>query len=104
MAWAGIPGVPAARPDGLGASVAESVPRPTAWCLTALAVAGTLTPATLGAAGLAVRLTAALVAALAAGMVIRRRAVRRFGGITGDVLGAVCELATTTALLVMAIR
>lgn len=104
MTWAGVPGVPAARPDGLGASVAESVPRWAAWCGTGLALIGTLAPAALGAAPAAVRLTMALTAGLTAGLLLRRRAVRRFGGITGDILGAICEFATTTALLVTAIR
>lgn len=104
MTWAGVPGVPAARPDGLGALVAGSVPRRVAWLLTGLALIGTLAPAALGSPATAVRLTAALAAALAGGFLLRRSAVRRFGGITGDILGALCELATTIALLVTAIR
>jgi adenosylcobinamide-GDP ribazoletransferase len=104
MTWAGIPGVPAARPDGLGASVAGSVPRPVAWALTGAALAGPLAPAAFGAGQLAVRLTGALIAGLGAGLLLRQRAVRRFGGITGDILGACCELAMAAALLVTAIR
>ncbi|HEY7147234.1 MAG TPA: adenosylcobinamide-GDP ribazoletransferase [Streptosporangiaceae bacterium] len=104
MTWAGVPGVPAARPDGLGAWVAGSVPRPAALAWTGLAVAGTLAPAAFGAGWTALRLTAALAAALAAGVALRRHAVRRLGGITGDVLGAICELAVLAALLVTAIR
>jgi adenosylcobinamide-GDP ribazoletransferase len=104
MTWAGVPGVPAARPDGLGAWVAGSVPRPVAWAFTGAALAGTLAPAAFGAGPLAARLTGALIAALAAALILRRRAVRRFGGITGDILGAGCELAVAAALLVTAIR
>ncbi len=48
MTWAGLPGVPAARPDGLGASVAGSVSRPAAWTLTGAALLGTLGPAAFG--------------------------------------------------------
>jgi adenosylcobinamide-GDP ribazoletransferase len=104
MTWAGVPGVPAARPDGLGAQVAGSVPRSLAWALTGLAVAGTLAPAAFGSGPTVLRLTGALAAGLAAGLLLRWRAVRRFGGITGDILGASCELATAAALLITAIR
>jgi adenosylcobinamide-GDP ribazoletransferase len=91
MTSAGVPGVPATRPHGLGASVTGSVPRSMAWFLIGLAVSGTLAPAALGSPVTAVRLTAALAAALAAGLLLRRRAVRRFGGVTRDILGPSTE-------------
>ncbi|WP_245658135.1 adenosylcobinamide-GDP ribazoletransferase [Microtetraspora malaysiensis] len=43
-----------------------------------------------------------VLAGLGAAALLRRRAVRRLGGITGDVLGALVECATTTTLLVCA--
>jgi adenosylcobinamide-GDP ribazoletransferase len=93
--WAARRGVPAARPNGLGALVAGSQPwwvAPAWWM--ALAAAGfTLGPrATVGVA-----LGAALVVALS------WHTARRFGGMTGDVLGAANELATTAALVALAI-
>ncbi len=95
ITWACAPGVPAARPSGLGALVAGTV-RP--WA------AVTATGALLAAAALAGADAAlAVPAGLAAAWLLRRRAVRRLGGVTGDVLGALCETATTTALLVCAL-
>jgi adenosylcobinamide-GDP ribazoletransferase len=97
FAWVARRGVPAARPGGLGATVAESQPwwvAPLWWA--ALAACGYALAGPRGA--LAVGLGAAVVALLA------RHTARRFGGMTGDVLGAACELATTTALVVLATR
>lgn len=100
LPWACRRGVPAARPDGLGAMVAGTVPWPAATAVTIAA----LTVAVLagGAMDLAA-LPAAIIAGLAAAEVFRRHLQRRLGGVTGDVLGALVETATTTALLVTAL-
>lgn len=93
--------IPSARPTGLGASVAGTVPAGAA--LVAVAV-----PATTGAVVLAVlgeawwSLPLAVVVGLAAAGVLLRRCVRRLGGVTGDVLGACVEIALTAALVVLA--
>jgi adenosylcobinamide-GDP ribazoletransferase len=95
--WVARRGVPAARPGGLGATVAGSQPWwvAVAWWVV-LAGAGF---ALVGPRGvLAVGLGAAVVAALS------WHTARRFGGMTGDVLGAASELATLAALVVLAAR
>jgi adenosylcobinamide-GDP ribazoletransferase len=100
VAWACRPGVPAARPDGLGALVAGTVGWP-ALLIGVLAVAAAALPAVpdrLWQGPLAV------VLALGTGLVLTRHAVRRLGGITGDVLGALVELAMTVTLLVLVLR
>ncbi|MFI9551304.1 adenosylcobinamide-GDP ribazoletransferase [Nonomuraea endophytica] len=112
LTWACRAGVPAARPDGLGAMVAATV-RPAARWTTTLA---TLALALALAAGLrvspgaghgwlpvAVVLPLAVVAGLAAAMTLLGHARRRLGGITGDVLGALVETATTAALVTCAL-
>jgi adenosylcobinamide-GDP ribazoletransferase len=94
-------GVPAARADGLGASVAGSVSRPMALAAVLLGLVLVVVAVVLG--GARESLPALLVAAsagLAAGLAVGWHAVRRFGGVTGDVLGAVVE-ATFTASLVL---
>lgn len=88
-------GVPAARPEGLGALVAGTVPLPVAVLGAALVVAAAaaVTPDRPWQGPVAV------VVALSAVLLLVRHCVRRFGGITGDVLGATVEVATTVALL-----
>lgn len=97
-------GVPAASPTGFGALVAGSQGR--------VAVLAMVLAATLVGAGLAgpswdparwwapaVGAAAGLLACAAA-VVFARHAVRRFGGVNGDVLGAGIEVGTATALVV----
>ena len=104
MLRAGTPGVPAARPDGLGAAVAGSVPRGLAVAAVVVLVAGAAAlPAAFGEPGLGGHLAAGAVAGLVAAELVLRRAVRRFGGVTGDVFGALCEVATAAALIVAAL-
>lgn len=103
VTWACRPGVPSARPDGLGAWVAGSVSRrsvggATAAALAAASVAGICV--TDGARWLL--WPAAIAAGLATSAVLLRHTTRRFGGITGDVLGALVETGFTAALVVLA--
>lgn len=94
--------LPSARPDGLGATVAGTLPA----ALTILApVLGATALA--GVAALTGRpwwiglLAAGLAVASVAAVLIRCR--RRLGGITGDVLGAVIETAVAAVLVGLAV-
>jgi adenosylcobinamide-GDP ribazoletransferase len=106
LTWACRRGVPAARPDGLGAMVAGLV-RPvvpavaTAVTLAAAAAAVAISAAQAGGQ-LGWTLPLAVAAGLAVAFAVQRHAVRRLGGITGDVLGALAEIATTVTLVVAA--
>jgi adenosylcobinamide-GDP ribazoletransferase len=94
-------GIPSARPEGLGATVAGAVSRPAlVICAGATALAAALGGWGAGFAAWGGAL-AVLVVILATAVLVRR-AVRRFGGITGDVLGAAVEIATAAALLTFA--
>jgi adenosylcobinamide-GDP ribazoletransferase len=97
FAWCARRGVPAARPTGLGATVAGSQPpwvAPLWWVV--LAAAGLAAhPGRPWQGPLAVALAAGAVVALSA------HTRRRFGGMTGDVLGAANEVAVTAALVVL---
>jgi len=97
-------GVPAAAPEGLGALVAGTVPRGVA-VAAAVATAGAGTAVAAGAVGgTALALPAAgVLAGLLGARLLRAHAVRRLGGITGDVLGALVEVTTAVVLVVLAI-
>jgi len=56
-----------------------------------------------GWAGTATRHALAVAAGLVAAWALRHHAVRRLGGVTGDVLGALVETATTAALVICAL-
>lgn len=97
LAWGCRRGVPPARPEGLGAAMAGSV-----GLAPVIGTAGVLTAAgavAAWAAGLPWWSSPVVVAAAIAGSwALFARAVRRLGGITGDVLGAAVEIALTVAL------
>lgn len=91
VTWGCRRGVPAARPEGLGAMVAGTV-RPVALVLGTVGVAALAVPAVPDRPWQG---PLAVLVALAVVVVLQRRAVHRFGGITGDVLGASVEVTTT---------
>ncbi len=95
-------GVPAARPGGLGALVAGSVPGAAAvavWVVLGLLLtgAGTLAGQAWWLPPAGVLLTLGVTGWLL------KRCVDRLGGITGDVLGALVELAAAALLVVASI-
>jgi adenosylcobinamide-GDP ribazoletransferase len=96
-------GVPAARPEGLGAAVAGVVPvGAAAGAVLGVTALAACCGAALGAYD-AVRAAVAVLAALAAAELLLRHCLRRFGGVTGDVFGALAETAATTGLLIFAL-
>lgn len=102
LAWACSTGVPSARDEGLGATVASTVAHPVVGLgfvvlLAVSALASHWSGSTwwLG--------PAAVCAAALAGVAVIRRTTRRFGGITGDVLGAVIEVSFAAALTASAL-
>jgi adenosylcobinamide-GDP ribazoletransferase len=155
LTWACRAGVPAARPDGLGATVAGTVRPAAPWLVTLAALAATaflgltcdlgvwtgqtsaqdapehfggmvtgaaiildeayyakdysafLTPGPgewiAGPLPAFAMLPLGLLAGLVAALALLRRARRRLGGITGDVLGALVETATAGTLVACAV-
>jgi adenosylcobinamide-GDP ribazoletransferase len=92
-------GIAAARDDGLGATVAGTVPPAGAGLALVCSAVGAL------ALGFVVEtagwraVSVAFIVSLLAGELVLRLAVRRLGGVTGDVLGAVTEVTTAVALV-----
>lgn len=96
--------VPSARAEGLGATVAGTVPVAAAalsWVVGAALLAALAHPIFV-ATGAWWRAAAAAVLAAVAVLAVVRRCTRRLGGITGDVLGAGVEVALAVLLLVLA--
>lgn len=88
--------VPSARPDGLGATVAASVSVP------AVVIIGLTSVLALAAVGILHRGPSGAQVGVIAGLagyvgclVLVRHAVRRLGGVTGDVMGAAVEITAT---------
>ncbi|MBA9006695.1 adenosylcobinamide-GDP ribazoletransferase [Thermomonospora cellulosilytica] len=103
--WACRAGVPAARPEGLGALVAGTVPAGGAAAVTVIVlVLATGCGALAGGLHGLVTSALAVVCGVGAALALLRHAVRRLGGVTGDVLGALAEIAALAALLVLAVR
>jgi adenosylcobinamide-GDP ribazoletransferase len=99
FSWCCRHGVPAARPEGLGSLVAgtQAVYVPAGWFFFLAAAAVPVVPGKLWLGPVAVIIAAAVLV----GFVWHIH--RRLGGITGDILGAACELTTTTVLVVCAL-
>ena len=91
-------GIPPARGEGLGAMVVGTVSRGMALVAVLLTFAALLLPALLLRSPLEAAALAPL--GLLAGLALGWRAVRRLGGVTGDVLGAVVEVTFAGTLVV----
>ncbi|MGZ4521966.1 MAG: adenosylcobinamide-GDP ribazoletransferase [Mycobacteriaceae bacterium] len=99
VGWACRRGVAAGRPEGLGALVAGTQPvwMPLGWFFLLLGLAPAAVPGRWWQGPVAVTLAALVVA------ILSLHTTRRFGGVTGDVLGACSEAAVTTAVVVFAL-
>jgi adenosylcobinamide-GDP ribazoletransferase len=99
VTWTCRRGVPAARPDGLGAMVAGTV----GWFSAIAGLAAVAVLALPTAPGRPEQGPAAVAVSLVAAALFVRHVVRRIGGVTGDVLGAVVEVGGSVAYLGLAL-
>ena len=83
------------REKGLGSSMAELLPRKTAWTVIVLSLS-------ICACFLYVGLTA-LLAAVVSLLYLRHKFIQRIGGITGDTVGAAIEIIECVSLLIFVI-
>jgi adenosylcobinamide-GDP ribazoletransferase len=91
-------GVPAARPDGLGAATAHSVPRPVA--VVAWTAAAAISAAVVDySGGTWWHVVTGFVVAAGIVSLLVMRADRRLGGVTGDIHGAAIEICLAALLL-----
>jgi adenosylcobinamide-GDP ribazoletransferase len=107
ITWA-CSGPAAATETGLGTVVARTVRRSVALAWSLLAAAAFAAYATVDADQLGsdheqvIRTVLGIAVGLGLAWLVGRHALRRVGGLTGDVLGALCEIATTGCLVVLA--
>lgn len=105
MARTGLPGVPIAEGSSLGQAVAGTVSR--TWLAVAALLTGTAAAGVALLVGSGTTAALVLVAAVAAGLAaseaLSARAVGRLGGVNGDVMGAMGEVAATVTLLTAAL-
>ncbi len=94
-------GVPSARPTGLGSVFAGCVPKPLVAAIV-VAATGVVTAAAVHA-GLEVwRGPSAVIGGLIPVLLLLSRTRKRFGGVTGDVMGACVEVAFATTVVLLA--
>ncbi len=87
---------PYVRPAGLGTPYADYLPRQRCGLLIVLLAMVVVALAGWSGAGVLIGLGIGVLG-------LRRMLIQRLGGITGDTLGAACELAETVALLGLAL-
>lgn len=102
LAWGCWQRVPAARRTGLGAAVAGSVPSPSLAAVSAIMLGIGVAVASVAGTRWYAGPLVVVATGLGAGWVLLV-AVRRLGGVTGDVLGAAVEVALSAGLILASV-